>query len=483
MKTAKETKKKNRRSKKCNHGLAALKYAAVKGGRRQSYTPTNSPARPHKKVGFRRPGTSRRVNTEVEVPSFRLRSNLRIVDPVGVEVPTCPHGPCLLFACQSSEGTEGKFFACSVYRDGTCQFRSAITSNGSLRNISIENDIHQQSDTAAVSSATKRKRSYGWAKRSALKLKSSGLDIYYCSNCNDAVEIPHQHEVIGPLKVSSFRKPVSLLPAIMQNGGEAQYWFTSESLRVLLDAIAASKCDSILCIGTPSIFQHFNQSVTRRKLMNSFLLDIDARWSGFYTRKRFAQYSMLVNHFYDNMSKKKFNNFLLSARHLVIICDPPFGIFVEALANTLAQLSQEFSKIHADSSSRIDYIVALSRFVGKHLDCFKTTINRIDYMVTYENHPSFKSPEKSIVRFFTTLPQRMFKLPEPAYRYCDMCERYVAKNNLHCGICGTCPSPDCSTYRHCPVCSRCVKPSYQHCTSCCRCHLSGRCLKSSIDCQ
>ncbi|VDD92382.1 unnamed protein product [Enterobius vermicularis] len=64
-----------------------------------------------------------------------------------------------------------------------------------------------------------------------------------------------------------------------------------------------------------------------------------------------------------------------------------------------------------------------------------------DYAVCYTNHRKYSRPSSTVVRFFTNIPLKSFSLRSDSnYRYCDMCERYVAISNKHCGLCGVCPS-------------------------------------------
>lgn len=64
--------------------------------------------------------------------------------------------------------------------------------------------------------------------------------------------------------------------------------------------------------------------------------------------------------------------------------------------------------------------------------------------MTYENHQHFsgvKSTKPSPVRIFTNLPPPGLQLPSSeGYRYCEQCNRYVARNNTHCDKCGSCTS-------------------------------------------
>jgi hypothetical protein len=163
----------------------------------------------------------------------------------------------------------------------------------------------------------------------------------------------------------------------------------------------------------------------------------------------------------------------------------------------------------------------LPYFVGKHLKA--SPLSMVDYkvilyilifflifakilfhsdtvyssQVTYSNHREFSKSKKSIVRMFTDLPNKAFKLPlKLGYHFCDECDRFVSQENRHCWKCGECTSKvaeggwekifckykkktqDGSPFVHCDRCGRCVRKKYKHCRKCANCHLTGRCNRT-----
>lgn len=120
------------------------------------------------------------------------------------------------------------------------------------------------------------------------------------------------------------------------------------------------KIDSILCIGTPTLFEHFRQ---RGKKV--FLLDFDDRMvlscairlnlnckkffqSFFYPATEFARFSMLVCHFYVPESRQHLLEFFRQTARLICVCDPPFGVHVSALVRTINTLKEWFAQTHPD---------------------------------------------------------------------------------------------------------------------------------------
>ncbi|VDK80574.1 unnamed protein product [Litomosoides sigmodontis] len=309
---------------------------------------------------------------------LRKRQGFRLLTPVGYQSPTCAHGPCLLFERRTGQTTE-KFFACAVYRSQKrCPFRmnincSTVSSNSSNN---FDNTANPTTSTTSFCYAAIRKK--------VNLLRAKNENIYYCTTCNDVVSQPHAHPIKGPLEISSLRRPSQLLFAHVQNHSESQYWFTEESLLVIVNAIEKSGCDGLLCIGTPTVFEHFQSQNLLRQKIKSFLLDVDARFVPFLRSSHFAVYSMLTNHFYDPVSIEKLVTFFGSVHGLVIICDPPFGVFIEALMNSIRKLQEQFFKFNSGKS---------------------------------KNHSKYKRPEKSIVRIFTDFPLNEFDLSDlPGYR-------------------------------------------------------------------
>ncbi|VBB32208.1 unnamed protein product, partial [Acanthocheilonema viteae] len=365
---------------------------------------------------------------------LRKRQGLRLLDPIGYQIPTCSHGPCLLFERKTAQTTE-KFFACAVYRSQKhCPFRLNISCK-SISSNWLHNSDNLKDATTSFCYATIRKK--------VNLLRAKNEEIYYCVTCNDVFSLPHTHPVKGPFGISSFRRPSQLFSAHIQNDSESQYWFTEESLTVIVNAIDKSGCDGLLCIGTPTVFEHFQSHKLLRQKMKSFLLDIDARFVPFLRSSHFAVYSMLANYFYDPISMRKLITFFESVHRLVMICDPPFGVFIEALMNSIRKLREQFfnCSIGKLNDSWCKNIIVLPIFVGKRfLNC--NDFHMLDYRICYRNHLKYNRPEKSIVRIFTDLPLNEFDLSTlPDYRLIlantavDVAGVLKAHTNIvHCAI-------------------------------------------------
>jgi hypothetical protein len=134
-----------------------------------------------------------------------------------------------------------------------------------------------------------------------------------------------------------------------------QFWFDEEALTVIETAIECNHIDGILCLAAPSVFERL-----RAKSRSCFLLDLDPRFVShplsrsfrnlhsqspriqiaFFSASECAQYSMLVDHFYDPDAETSLNVFMGKCRRLLIVCDPPFGVFISPLLSTLHKLQR-----------------------------------------------------------------------------------------------------------------------------------------------
>ncbi|XP_075920904.1 uncharacterized protein LOC116938393 [Petromyzon marinus] len=97
------------------------------------------------------------------------------------------------------------------------------------------------------------------------------------------------------------------------------------------------------------------------------------------------------------------------------------------------------------------------------------------YQVEYENHVRFRGGaslrHRSPVKIFTNISGLRRLKPPGDYRFCELCDCYVASDNRHCTVCNACTSMDGRQWNHCDLCKKCVKQSWCHCFSCGFCHL------------
>uniref|UniRef100_A0A0N5BRV7 Zinc finger CCHC domain-containing protein 4 n=1 Tax=Strongyloides papillosus TaxID=174720 RepID=A0A0N5BRV7_STREA len=392
----------------------------------------------------------------IVAPKLKERVGVKVLDNEDDEkVPYCSHGPCLLFEKPFSRESSNVdiSYSCAVYRSDKCDYKLDII------------DWNKIKDEYTPPEHKCEPFEYGQASKSYKELSEQGKEIFFCETCWKCFN-KHSCPMIGPINYDLVNNPLEfLVNAIQENEGEAQYWFKDETHEIIYNGIKKGDFDGLLCIGTPTVFQKL------RTRMRCFLLDVDERFKYFFEADEFAQFSMLVNYFYDPKGREQLENFFRETRRLLILCDPPFAVFISALQKSIDKLKAFFKEKSEYDDKEVYQMFVLPVFVGKHL----RDVEMLDYKVTYSNHRVFNNPDRTIVRLFTDVEQANFELPEPYYRFCSECNRYVVSTNEHCDVCEKCPSKDGSTYKHCFTCERCVKPKYVHCKRCKCCHLPGRC--------
>ena len=175
-------------------------------------------------------------------------------------------------------------------------------------------------------------------------------------------------------------------------------------------------------------------------------------------------------------------------KDIYLVCDPPFGGRVEPISQTIKTISESHKKwnnLHSDDDE-LKILFVFPYFMESVIKLKSnppgvtgglSALEMTDYKVEYDNHPVFHGKTnamkpKSPVRIFTNVKSSLLVLPESdGYKYCGLCQRWVAPENSHCEKCEKCTSKDGRQYKHCDLCTRCVKSSWDHCNICKRCTL------------
>ena len=217
----------------------------------------------------------------------------------------------------------------------------------------------------------------------------------------------------------------------------------------------------------------------------------------FFGPLNYCWYNLLNNHFFNESAIHVFKDFLTQngGKDTYLVCDPPFGSRVEPMSWTIKRISDLYKKWNnvenEEDSLKIMFIfpyfmesIMKQKSNPPGVSGGLKDLKMTDYKVSYDNHPLFitdsnatKSP--SPIRIFTNVPLNLVELPKSnGYRYCKICQKWVAKENKHCKKCQECTSKNGLTYKHCNICKRCVKPYWKHCETCKRCvvmkHLCGQ---------
>ncbi|KAE9413846.1 hypothetical protein Angca_005323 [Angiostrongylus cantonensis] len=387
-------------------------------------------------------------------------------------VPHCPHGPCLLFEEKKNGTVRSRYFSCAIYRqDATsCPYKVQLDE---VNNISKDENVSRKSPSSGeICESTRNVVDYACIEKKLQEIPPS-MVLVFCHKCVDVFAVKHKcpSEIVSRAQL---RAPTRLLAAKESQSGEAQFYFSDESLSVLKNVVRRSQIEGVLCLGTPRLFEELRQENADRRL---FLLDYDKRFAQFFPAHQFGQYSMLVDHFYDESSSEELHSFFSECSSVLLVCDPPFGVFLNPLMRTVDALKQRHQNFRDGNPATFYGCIVIPMFVGKHVLRSYKDYWMSDYRITYENHKLFSNASKTIVRCFTNLKTDVFDLSNvEGYKFCEFCEKYVSSTNKHCFMCSSCTSKDGSSYKHCERCMRCVKVSYYHCKKCTRCHLKGRCL-------
>ncbi|CAI5443586.1 unnamed protein product [Caenorhabditis angaria] len=389
------------------------------------------------------------------------------------KVPKCDHGPCLLFEKKDEGKPDEVYFACAVYRNKAelCDFRKNFdkeTREFIEDEAEAGNSAENEED---VKKKKKKKTIFGYNQIPKSLASFSPQDtVLYCEHCINVFANKHAC-VCAEIDRQKLSYPTQILPPLDEQNGESQFFFSQESLDVIVSTIENSGVDGVLCLGAPRIFETVR---AKNPTKNVFMLDYDKRFAKFYPSKQFAQYSMLVDHFYDKNSEEKIMEFFEKSTKVILVVDPPFGVFMEPLLKSIDKMKDRFEKTGKVRSNFYSMII-LPIFIRKYVlhDDFWMS----DYRVTYSNHKLYSYPEKTIVRIFTNLPKPSMNLKflAPDYKYCTPCQKWVTKSNEHCEKCENCTNIETGKFRHCDQCSKCVKPTYIHCHNCSKCHLYKRC--------
>jgi len=390
--------------------------------------------------------------------------------------PRCPHGPSILFE-DTVKGKKRKYWACSAYRDKkSCDFyvskKQKITQGTRFKWEENEKIFMRYKD-----------HKVRYAKLAEFK-RSGVATGSFCQTCEvicDPTGHPEAHK-LSEFDAKDLVTPTKLLVAKSENKKEAQYFFNSDTLGYLKDAIKSTGVTHVLCLGTPTLFQALPKSI------NKLLLDIDSRYLGLLSPEEFCWSNMMNFHFFQpQISLSRLQEFIRSSNSsLAVIVDPPFGARPELIINTLNNINTIIKKSGVKFIQPNIFWVFPYFHEKKLKECKELKMNMCHYRLGYMNHKEYSGGEGgrkqgSPVRLFTNLPLGSLPLPrEDGYKHCPSCSFFVADTNVHCKLCNACTSKDGRPYVHCEPCGRCVKETYVHCESCSRCHLTAfKCTKDS----
>lgn len=380
-------------------------------------------------------------------------------------IPCCKHGPGLLFmrvgTCSKNDARP--FYACSACRRRKdCNF--FVWKDESSRCTRDWNVVKKE-----VLPSFTHEQLY------SRSLKLSGckpVERYFCCRALLSKGEMNKHHLghpfRNPISDRDLRRPSRLLHADTNNATKAQYFFDDSCVRFLVDTLRRLDFDSVVCLGTPSLYEHLREYAPD---VRSVLLDIEQAYEQFYSPAEFCWFNMFNNfHFRGEPSETALRDSFVSGSRCAIVVDPPFGGLVDAVARTLERIVQEATS----RGCKPNVFWFFPYFNEKRITSAMPGLQMLDYAVGYENHEAFnassgKRAKGSPVRIFTDVPLNKISLPKSDYVFCVKCDRWVGRHNRHCDLCNDCTSKDGGPYRHCDDCKVCVKDANEHCQLCDRC--------------
>lgn len=373
--------------------------------------------------------------------------------------PKCIHGPTILFSLRNGK----KFFSCAGIRNRECFY--------------LDFDKFNQENVEEFSKSSAEKATTSFTSYSEVQSMTSDQRIL-CRTCGVFIKsvLAHEsHKILRGVSEEFMKEPSLFLPQLDNDKFNAQYFFDDTTLDFICSMFSCLNLRKVICIGAPRLHDFIRNT---KPELTSILLDIDDRFEAFNPPNDFIRYNMFNNHLFND-DNEKLHKFLKDDQHNrtqhCIFSDPPFAARTELLACTFREFSSKFHKVNTHHKLLPIFLV-FPYFNEAHIKKELPEMEMLDFQVSYMNHKAYHEGFKgrkagSPVRIFTNIDHGLIKFPPcfKGYRFCSLCRRSVAMNNLHCKICNICPSKNGATYRHCPSCILCVKPNLIHCSSCNRC--------------
>lgn len=403
-------------------------------------------------------------------------ANIDVILDTVDKVPSCPHGPALLFERFVKNEGPRQFFACSAFRDRKqCSF------------FKWADDVKEKSDKsqAAFTTSCAHVNQTSLRKRFLIFRKLPLSKRSLCCNCG-LLLLPGEtnqhkqqgHQIKKGVRRKDLQHPTTLFTPQEDNKTYAQYLFSDVTVEFILGCLENGHFTHILCVGAPRIHEAITlRKKTKDTKLTSLLLDLDSRYAQVYPAKCLCLYNMFNHHFFHRLGEARLRSFLCEREaRAVLVTDPPFGGMVEPLAASFHKI-EEIWKAETALDESLPILLFFPYFMEKRVCDVMPSLTMLDYKVDYDNHTLFqnkkgKRKKGSPVRIFTNLLPAALPLPlSEGYWFCKDCQRYSAPENQHCPKCNSCTSKDGTKYIHCDICQRCVKSTRIHCKQCNTCEL------------
>ncbi|XP_072109042.1 rRNA N6-adenosine-methyltransferase ZCCHC4 isoform X5 [Mobula birostris] len=298
------------------------------------------------------------------------------------KAPLCPHGPTLLFAKINHKEQKGRrFYACAACRDRKdCNFF--------------------QWENEKVSAARQLAREEFNRSRQPLFTHKQYVERYqqfvslplakrvFCLDCQ-LLLLPGEwdehssHHRLGDVSLDQLKRPSHLLLPLENKKTNAQYLFADRTCQFLLDLIVSLGFKKVLCVGAPRLHEliKLRQFEKNHPDIKSQLLDIDFRYSQFYSEEEFCHYNMFNHYFFGGKSAfEAFQTFLCqdNEESVIMMTDPPFGGLVEALAHSFKKIVAMWKTSQTKDDELPIFWIFPYFFEPRILQCFPS-FSMLDY--------------------------------------------------------------------------------------------------------
>ncbi|XP_048413444.1 rRNA N6-adenosine-methyltransferase ZCCHC4 isoform X3 [Stegostoma tigrinum] len=231
----------------------------------------------------------------------------------------------------------------------------------------------------------------------------------FCTDCQilllpEDLDQHSTHDQLGHVALCQLKRPSLLLLPLENKKTNAQYLFADRTCQFLLDLIASLGFRRVLCVGTPRLHEliRVRQSENKEPFIRSQLLDIDFRYSQFYSEEEFCHYNMFNHYFFGGKPDfETFRTFLCQNKgeSVVMVTDPPFGGLVEALAHSFKKIVGEWKTSRNKIDEELPIFWIFPYFFEPRIRRFFPTLNMLDYQATELRQPS-KLGFGNLIHFF-----------------------------------------------------------------------------------
>jgi hypothetical protein len=274
---------------------------------------------------------------------------------------SCPHGPTLLFQT-SLKGEPRRYYACSAYRAKKfCDFHHGhgdkITSGKLLKWNEARRSFLRDKDHVQLY-------------RELVDFQSSAGDGggHFCQTCGRIVVRgaikDHKAHLLTPIDQCLLATPTKILKPLSEDKKEAQYFFNTNTVRLIVQTLQSQQFSHVLCLGAPSIFENLCNENSAVPQLRRLLMDLDSRFLALLGPLDFVWFNMMNFHFFQpDSGRSVYSDFLseltretLLPGKLAVVLDPPFGARHELLAASLRRIRRDVKRLAAAATVNIFWI-------------------------------------------------------------------------------------------------------------------------------